>query len=84
MQIRKARGEDAEAACLTIRRSIAELCRADHRDHAGTLASWLANKTPGNLRRWIGDPNAYLLVAEEDGSILGVAAMQGSGRISLN
>jgi N-acetylglutamate synthase-like GNAT family acetyltransferase len=83
MQVRRARTEDAEAACILLRRSITELCHDDHRGDGPTLALWLANKTPQNVRTWIGDPNTYVLVAD-DGAILGVAAMQSSGRISLN
>jgi GNAT superfamily N-acetyltransferase len=84
MRVRPAREGDAEAACSVLRRSITELCRDDHRGDAATLAAWLANKTPAHVRAWIGDPNNYLLIAEGDGVILGVAAMQNSGRISLN
>jgi hypothetical protein len=32
LQIRDAVASDAEAACVVMRRSIAELCVADHRD----------------------------------------------------
>ena len=84
MQVRQAREEDAEAACLVLRRSITELCHADYRGDAPTLAAWLANKTPQNVRTWIGNPDNYLLVADEGGAILGVAALQSSGKVVLN
>jgi predicted GNAT family acetyltransferase len=84
MQVREAREADAEAACLVLRRSITELCGTDHQGDADTLAKWLANKTPENVRRWIGDPNNHVIVADDSGAILGVAAIQSSGRISLN
>jgi predicted GNAT family acetyltransferase len=84
MHVRQAREEDAEAACVVVRRSITELCRTDHRGDDATLAAWLANKTPENVRKWIGDANNHVLVADEDGAILGVAAIQSSGRITLN
>ena len=35
------------------RRSIIELCHADHRGDGSTLSQWLANKTADNMRRWI-------------------------------
>lgn len=82
MQIRRAVPEDAEAACEVLRRSIAELCAADHQGDAPTLAAWLANKTPENVRRWIG--NQHLFVAAEGGAILGVAALSPAGEITLN
>ena len=84
MLIRKAREEDAEAASVVLRRSITELCRDDYRGDAPTLAAWLANKTPENVRVWIGEPNSHVLVADDGGAILGVAAIQSTGRISLN
>jgi GNAT superfamily N-acetyltransferase len=84
MIVREARDEDAEAACHVIRCSIVELCRADHQGHGPTLAAWLANKTPENVRKWIGDRNNHMLVADEDGAILGVAAIQSSGKVTLN
>jgi predicted GNAT family acetyltransferase len=84
MIVRTALKEDAEAACVVLRRSIIELCRADHRDDNATLAAWLANKTPENVRKWIGDANNYMLVADDDSALLGVAAVKSSGKITLN
>ncbi len=69
---------------MVLRRSIAELCGADHQEDAETLRLWLFNKTPEHVRKWVADPGNRLLVAEEEGQILGVAAMQTTGRISLN
>ena len=46
MQIRDATVEDADAACLVMRRSIAELCIADHGKDEAILTRWLGNKTP--------------------------------------
>lgn len=84
MIVRVARPEDAEAAATVLRRSIIELCQADHGDDPATLERWLANKTPENVRTWIANPDNRFLVAEETGRILGAAAIQSSGRISLN
>jgi GNAT superfamily N-acetyltransferase len=84
MTVRAAREEDAEAACIVLRRSITELCVADHQGDRSTLALWLANKTPENVLRWISDPRNCVFVAAEGAAILGVGAIQSSGRISLN
>jgi GNAT superfamily N-acetyltransferase len=85
MIVREAREEDAEAACLVIRRSIIELCRGDHQGDGPSLAAWLANKTPENVRTWIGNPDSRVLVAvDDDGTILGVGAIHNSGKIVLN
>lgn len=84
VQIREARVADAAAACDILHRSIAELCAADHNSDPAWLAGWLANKTPENVAAWIGDPGNVVYVAIDDGRIAGVAAMQCTGRISLN
>jgi GNAT superfamily N-acetyltransferase len=36
------------------------------------------------VRTWIGNPDSHVLVADEGGVILGIAAIQNTGRISLN
>jgi GNAT superfamily N-acetyltransferase len=82
MQIRPARIEDSEQACEVVRRSIGELCFADHRGDALTLALWLANKTADNMRRWI-DAH-HTLVAAESALILGVGMMRNTGEVLLN
>jgi GNAT superfamily N-acetyltransferase len=82
MNIRRATVDDAADACLIIRRSITELCVLDHRADEQFLAGWLANKTTENVRRWIGQ--AHVFVAEQAGKLLGVAAMDGWGKITLN
>ena len=53
MQIREASVEDAVEACQVVRRSIAELCHADHQDDPIVLKKWLNNNTSDNMRSWI-------------------------------
>jgi GNAT superfamily N-acetyltransferase len=84
MEIRDARVEDAPAACQIVRRSIMELCLADHRNEPAILSRWLANKTPENFVSWINEPSLSLMVATEDDSILAVGLVTGTGRITLN
>ena len=84
MQIREAQIEDAVEACQILRRSIVELCRADHQDDPGALEKWLNNKTPDNVRSWIAHPDSYVFVATEDTTIVGVGAVTSSGEITLN
>jgi hypothetical protein len=83
MKIRDAAPEDASAACEVMRRSIAELCSADHHDDPGVLERWLSNKTPQIFRSWIRPDNA-LLVAVEDSHILAVGCVNDAGEITLN
>jgi len=60
MDIRDAVAGDAEEACTVLRRSIAELCGADHRNDPAILARWLSNKTPENVSVWIARPDASM------------------------
>ena len=82
MKIRRATAADAPEACRVLRRSIAELCYADHGGDPVLLAKWLSNKTVENVARWISD--SHFFVVEESGRLLGCAAMDGSGKITLN
>jgi len=84
MEIRDAVAEDAPAACQVMRRSIAELCVADHRNDPAILARWLSNKTPEVFLTWLAQPASSLLVAVEGGNILGVGAVTDAGDITLN
>jgi GNAT superfamily N-acetyltransferase len=83
MEIRNAVTDDAPAACAVLRRSISELCVADHGDDPTILARWLSNKTPEIVASWIaaGDD---LLLAVERGIILGVGSVSDAGEITLN
>jgi hypothetical protein len=84
LQIRDAVAADAEAACEVMRRSIAELCTADHHDDPEILAQWLANKRPEIFRGWMAQPDKSFLVATEGDSIRGVGAVTDAGEITLN
>jgi len=84
MEIRDATVEDAAAACLVMRRSIAELCVADHGNDKAILTRWLDNKTPEIFVSWIAQPGNSVLVAVEDGNILAVGSVTDAGNIGLN
>jgi GNAT superfamily N-acetyltransferase len=84
MKIRDAVVEDAPAACQVLRRSITELCVADHRNDPKILARWLSNKTPDIVTSWIAQPGNSLLVAVEGGVILAVGSVTDAGEITLN
>jgi GNAT superfamily N-acetyltransferase len=84
MKIRRASNDDAAAACETMRRSITELCVADHKGDPAILARWLANKIPENFLAWIARPDNCLLVAVEGGAVLAVGGVTDAGEITLN
>jgi N-acetylglutamate synthase-like GNAT family acetyltransferase len=84
MLVRVATASDTERACIVLRRSILELCIADHEGDQSTLDRWLANKTVENVRAWIESPGQEVVVAERDGRILGVGSASAKGEILLN
>jgi GNAT superfamily N-acetyltransferase len=84
MQIREAILEDAPAACIVLKRSIAELCEADHRNDASILGRWLGNKTHENFCAWVKQIDNSVLVAVEDQKILAVGSVTDAGAIGLN
>jgi hypothetical protein len=51
--VRPAQRTDADAAIDVVRRSIQQLCVADHCNDSETLAIWLNNKTPQNFLDWL-------------------------------
>ena len=84
MIIREATPKDAEAMSVVLVASITELCGADHQGRPEALAEWTANKTPESIRGWFDNPENRLLVADEDGAILGVGGFNVGGEIILN
>jgi GNAT superfamily N-acetyltransferase len=84
MRVRRAVEDDAAEACLVLRRSIEELCIADHRGDANVLRTWLGNKTPENVLTWMRTPDQSMVVAEGNGRILGVGLATAGGDIKLN
>jgi GNAT superfamily N-acetyltransferase len=81
--VRPAVAADAAAALDVVRRSIVELCVADHRNDADTLAQWLSNKTVEQFLRWIASDRHHCVVAEDDSGICGVGLIEDDGEIQL-
>jgi N-acetylglutamate synthase-like GNAT family acetyltransferase len=83
IEIRPAQESDVEAACALVRRSIAELCVADHHNVPAVVEGLLINKTPDNMRAWIKTPGSFVLIAEAGAAMAGVGGLTGDGEISL-
>src|SRR5947207_11940427 len=83
MEIRDAVPADAPAACEVLRRSIIELCAADHHNEPVILERWLANKTPEIVDSWIRQPGNSVLVAVEGDAVLAVGSVTVQGEITL-
>jgi GNAT superfamily N-acetyltransferase len=81
---RPARPDEAAAACTVLRRSIEDLCKADHRDDPLVLDAWLANKTPEHVAAWIADNPTGVLVGVGPDGIVSVGSVTAEGDIRLN
>jgi GNAT superfamily N-acetyltransferase len=84
MLIRRARPDEAAEICDVLRRSIAELCGADHHDDPAILHRWLANKSPKIVEGWIAHPDNFVLVAVEEETVLAVGIVRHDGEITCN
>ena len=82
--VRKACAEDAPEAVETLRRSIAELCVADHGNAPEALEGWLANKNEEQWRDWVARRDVSVFVAAQDGVVRGVGLIAHTGEIRLN
>ncbi len=82
--IRDATDDDAVQACEVLRRSIAELCAADHNNDPTILRSWLGNKSPDIFRSWLAQMGNNLLVAIEGERVVAVGSVTDGGEITLN
>lgn len=67
-----------------MRRSIIELCRADHQDDPTLLAAWLSNKTPETVAAWMRRRDASYLIVVEGAALAAVGAVTDAGEILLN
>jgi GNAT superfamily N-acetyltransferase len=84
IQIRRATVADAVDAISTLRRSITELCVADHKTDPKEIENWLNNKTEDAWRTWIARDDSIVLVAERAGDVIGVGMATLDGDILLN
>ena len=84
-QIKQATSEQAEGICDVLIHSIKEVCVLDHHNDPNLLRSWLSNKTPDNIRKWIQDPSNYSLSAlNQNGHVIGISMINTRGEILLN
>ncbi|NBD28937.1 MAG: GNAT family N-acetyltransferase [Alphaproteobacteria bacterium] len=84
IEIREAMDADAAEAVNALRRSITELCIADHKNDPAEIEGWLSNKTVETWRHWIARDDSVVLVAERYRKIIGVGMATLNGDILLN
>ena len=82
--IQLARSADSHEIAVLLRRSIIELCSDDHGDDPERYQSWLKNKTPEQVERWIHGPGRMFAASDETNRVLGVASGSPDGHVLLN
>ena len=84
INIRDAKIEDATSAIDVLRRSITELCEADHGFREAEIADWVASKTETSWGAWLARRDARVIVAQFSGDVVGVGMIDSLGKILLN
>lgn len=85
--VTSAQAADVEEITQVLRRSIAELCVADHLGETSKLEPWLANKTSENVLQWIEGPDLVVtahLQTDSTRFIAGVGMASTVGEVLLN
>ena len=82
LQIRPATVFDVFDMSRILTASIRELCHADHLGDAARIADWTADKSPDQIRKWVGGPGRYWL-AIQNGAAAGVGGIAPGGVVSL-
>ena len=80
---RIAEPRDADVAVRVLRRSITELCVADHHNDPTTLQKWLENKTVENFHSWLAAESHFCVVTESNAEVNGVGLVDRTGEILL-
>ncbi len=64
--------------------SVTQLCSADHHDDPGNVAQWVSNRTPDGVARMMANPTQTFFVAERDGALAAVGAVNDAGIVMFN
>lgn len=84
ISVRPAAPADAAAMSTVMTASVADLCSADHHDDPDNIALWVANRTPENVRRMMARPGQHFFVAERQGEIAAVGAINDAALVLFN
>lgn len=82
--IKPAQSANAEDMVTLSRRSITELCAADHGNEPQLLAEWLGNKTIKQMIDWIEQPDNYVINVYFDEVMVATGGVNIHGRILRN
>jgi GNAT superfamily N-acetyltransferase len=83
LTVRIAEPRDADAAVRVLRRSITELCVADHHNDPTTPQKWLENKTIENFHSWLATESNFCVVTGSNAEVNGVGLVHRAGEILL-
>ena len=82
--VRPAIAADIAEMSRVLTASITDLCGADHQNDAARVARWTANKTEAGVAQMLANPDQTLFVAERDGALAAVGAVNRGGEVTLN
>jgi GNAT superfamily N-acetyltransferase len=84
IRVRPAVEADIPAMSAVMTASVTELCGADHHDDPANIAQWVSNRTPEGIAKMLGNPRQSFLVAERDGALAAVGAVNRDGVVIFN
>lgn len=84
VRIRPAETKDIPQISRVLIASITQLCAADHNNDAASLAAWTRNKSVPGVAAMLSNTEVLLRVAERDGTVVAVGAVNRSGEVTLN
>lgn len=64
--------------------SVTELCAADHHGDPRNIAQWVSNRTPEGVATMLARPGQSFFVAEREGEIAAVGAVNREGLVIFN
>ena len=82
--VRPAVEADIEAMSAVMTASVAELCGADHHDDPDNIAAWVSNRTPQGVAKMLANPRQSFFVAEREGEVAAVGAVNRDGVVIFN
>jgi GNAT superfamily N-acetyltransferase len=82
--VRPAREADVPDMSAVMTASVTELCGADHHDDTANIAQWVSNRTPDGVARMMADPAQKFFVAEREGELAAVGAINAKGVVIFN
>lgn len=82
--VRRAIAADIPAMSDVLVASITALCVEDHQNRPEAVAPWLRNKTPEGVGKMLANAAVTMFVAERDGEVAAVGAVNDKREIALN